>query len=176
VHIDPGGHEITVTAGENVLAAALAAGIPLPHSCRAGRCASCKARLIEGRIAYPEDRLPPGIVASEAARGEVLLCQAMPRSDLRIAARLGPVRADTAHGVIVDAAEALSTGGMRVTLRFLGAVLTARPGQFIDVETAAGERERVPVVMADGALLDVEVLELAPHELVRARGPFDSPR
>ena len=165
-----------MAAGENVLAAALAAGIPLPHSCRAGRCASCKARLIEGRIAYPEDRLPPGIVASEAARGEVLLCQAMPRSDLRIATRLGAVRVDSAHGVIVEATVPLTTGGARVTLRFLGALLPARPGQFIDVETAAGERERVPVVSAESANLDVEVLELAPRELVRARGPFDAPR
>jgi ferredoxin len=165
-----------VTAGENVLAAALAAGIPLPHSCRAGRCASCKARLIEGRIAYPDDRLPPGIVASEAARGEVLLCQAQPRSDLRIAVRLGPVRADSAHGVVVDGATPLAAGGMHVTLRFLGSMLPARPGQFIDVETAAGERERVPVVRSEGANLDVEVLELEPRDLVRARGPFDTPR
>ena len=163
-------------AGENVLAAALAAGIPLPHSCRAGRCATCKARLIEGRIDYPEDRLPPGIVASEAARGEVLLCQARPRSDLRIAARLGTVGADMAHGVVVDAATPLSIGGLRVTLRFLGSTLTARPGQFIDVETAAGECERVPVVGGEGVNLDVEVLELEPRALVRARGPFDSPR
>ena len=165
-----------MTAGENVLAAALAAGIPLPHSCRAGRCASCKARLVEGRVAYPDDRLPPGLVASEAARGEVLLCQAMPRSDLRIAVRLGPAPVDSAHGVIVEAIASLTTGGARVTLRLLGAMLPARPGQFIDVETAAGDRERVPVVRAEGVSLDVEVLELAPRELVRVRGPYDSLR
>ena len=166
-----------MAAGENILAAALAVGIPLPHSCRAGRCASCKARLLSGEIAYPGDSLPPGIVPAEAARGEVLLCQAQPRSDLRIAARLGPISAATAHGVVVEATAPLSTGGWRVTLRFLGAApLAARPGKFIDVETAAGGRERVPVVRAEGMDLDVEVLELAPRELVRARGPFDSPR
>ena len=94
-----------MSAGENVLAAALAAGIPLPHSCRAGRCATCKARLLSGEIAYPDDKLPPGIVASEAARGEVLLCQARPRSDLSIESRRVPVRVSNAAQVEIVAIE-----------------------------------------------------------------------
>ena len=166
---------LRVAAGENLLAAALAAGIPLPHSCRAGRCASCKAKLVAGRIAYPGDQLPPGIVAAEAARGEVLLCQAQPRSDLEIAARTaGAQRA--ASGVVVEGVAPLSMGGQRVTLRFLGAVPAARPGQFLDVETAAGDRERVPVVAVGPGIAEVELLELAAEALVRARGPFDAPR
>jgi CDP-4-dehydro-6-deoxyglucose reductase, E3 len=164
-----------VSAGENVLGAALAAGIPLPHSCRAGRCATCKARLLSGEIAYPGDLLPPGIVAAEAARGEVLLCQARPRSDLLVQTRAG--NAQFASGLVVQGAVPLSTGGRRVTLSFLGATpLQVRPGQFIDVENAAGERERVPVVAVEGRGVDVEVLELEVSALVRARGPFDSPR
>ena len=162
-------------AGENVLAAALAAGIPLPHSCRAGRCATCKARLLSGEIAYPDGRLPPGIVAAEAARGEVLLCQARPRSDLVVQTRVG--NPQSASGLVVQGAAPLSTGGQRVTLSFLGATpLQVRPGQFIEVENAAGEHERVPVVAVDGRGVDVEVLELEVAALVRARGPFDSPR
>jgi CDP-4-dehydro-6-deoxyglucose reductase, E3 len=165
-----------VSAGENVLAAALAAGIPLPHSCRAGRCATCKARLIEGEIAYPGGKLPPGIVAAEAARGEVLLCQAQPRSDLRVQARQ-PAAIQPAVGIEVERTTPLSLGGQRVTLSFLGAALPRlRPGQFIDVENAAGERERVPLVAVAERSADVEVLELDPRSLVRARGPFDSPR
>jgi hypothetical protein len=159
------------------LAAALAAGIPLPHSCRAGRCASCKAKLLAGEIAYPDGVLPPGIVAAEAARGEVLLCQARPRTDLRIATR--PVGGTTAavSGIFVGNSVPISTGGRRITLTLLGAPMAGlQPGRFIDVETADGERERVPVVSVSGQLVDVEVLELAPHSLVRARGPFDSPR
>jgi len=166
---------LRVTAGENLLAAALAAGIPLPHSCRAGRCASCKARLVAGRIAYPGDRLPPGIVAAEAARGEVLLCQAHPRSDVEIATRTASAH-PPASGVVVEGIAPLPAGGQRVTLRFLGAVPAARPGQFLDVETAAGDRERVPVVAVGPGSADVELLELAAEVLVRARGPFDAPR
>jgi benzoate/toluate 1,2-dioxygenase reductase component len=166
---------LRVDAEQNVLAAALAAGIPLPHSCRAGRCASCKARLIAGRIAYPDDQIPPGIVAAEAAGGDVLLCQARPRSDLTIMARTTAAQF-AGSGVVVAGVAPISTGGRRVTLRFPGAMPAMRPGQFLDVENAAGERERVPVVAvsADGA--DVELIELAPESLVRASGPFDAPR
>jgi ferredoxin len=167
---------LLVSAGENVLGAALAAGIPLPHSCRAGRCASCKARLVSGQVAYPNDKLPPGIVASEAARGEVLLCQAQPRSDLQIATRAASP-AQSVAGVVAERSVAISTGGHRVTLQFLGAPLPdLKPGRFIDVEVANGERERVPVVALTSRTVDVEVLELPAEMLVRARGPFDAPR
>jgi ferredoxin len=165
-----------VAAGENILGAALAAGLPQPHSCRAGRCASCKAKLLSGEIAYPGDVLPPGIVASEAARGEVLLCQARPRSDLRIATRAAGT-STAVSGILVGNAVPISTGGQRVALTLLGTPMPGlRPGRFIDVEDAHGQRERVPVVAVNGASVDVEVLELAPPSLVRARGPFDSPR
>ena len=176
VHIEPGGHELRVGVAENILAVALAAGLPLPHSCRGGRCASCKAKLLAGTIAYPGDRLPPGIVAAEAARGEVLLCQARPRSDLRIATRTSPAE-QPVSGIVVERAAPLSTGGQRVTLRFLGTPLPGlRPGRYLDVEAAAGERERVPVVAVTDNGADVEVLELEAQSLVRARGPFDAPR
>jgi len=166
-----------VAADENVLGAALSAGIPLPHSCRAGRCASCKAKLLDGEIAYPGGVLPPGIVASEAARGEVLLCQARPRSDLRVATRAQPATPAHTWGVVAGEASLLGAGGQRVTLRFLGSPSPGiRPGRFIDVETADGGRERVPVVAVTNTGADVELLELVPADLVRARGPFDTPR
>jgi len=165
-----------VGADENVLAAALAAGLPLPHSCRAGRCASCKAKLLAGEIEYPGGSLPPGIVKAEAARGEVLLCQARPRSDLQIATRSSP-GVQPASGIFTQRTSALATGGQRVTVKFLGAPLAGlRPGRFIDVEAASGERERVPVVAVAEDTADVELLELDAYSLVRARGPFDSPR
>jgi hypothetical protein len=83
----------------------------------------------------------------------------------------------SASGLVVRGVARLSTGGQRVTLSFLGATpLQVRPGQFIDVENAAGEHERVPVVAVEGRGVDVEVIELEAAALVRARGPFDSPR
>jgi CDP-4-dehydro-6-deoxyglucose reductase, E3 len=177
VHIEPGGHDIEVAAGDNVLAAALAAGIALPHSCRAGRCASCKARIVSGQVGYPQGRLPPGIVASETARGEVLLCQAQPQTDLHIDTRGAAPLGHESHGVIVGRMEPLALGGMHASLRILGPAMPGlRPGQFVEVETATGERERVPVVAATGSTVDIEVHELAPAQIIRLRGPFDTPR
>jgi CDP-4-dehydro-6-deoxyglucose reductase len=169
---------VSVAAGQNVLAAALAAGIPLPYSCRAGRCATCKATLLAGTIAYPGDALPQGIVSSEAMKGEVLLCQAQPRSHLVVLTRVvGTPPPRPIAAVALESSSALTTGGSRVTLRQIGeARVAARPGHFVDAETAAGARERVGVVAVDGDTLDVEVAEISAMEIVRITGPFDGLR
>jgi ferredoxin len=176
-----------VSAGENVLAAALAAGIPLPHSCRAGRCATCKAKLLSGEIAYPDDRLPPGIVASEAARGEVLLCQARPRSDLFIESRRTSLRPTVFSEAELVLLEPLPLGGKRVRARLLDGALAARPGQFADLRNAAGDLERLAIIDVHGAEMDLEALadgsnlrawlDSGPAIGVRLwlAGPFDRP-
>jgi len=170
-----------------VLAAALAAGIPLPHSCRAGRCATCKAHLVSGEIAYPGGVLPPGIVASEAARGEVLLCQARPRSDLRIRARVVSGTADLAAAIHaeLERIDALPLAALRVRVRIVGGEFPARPGQFVDLGHPSGYFERLPVIRADAGSLDLEAgndgsvfrewldSAPAPGSMLELRGPFD---
>jgi CDP-4-dehydro-6-deoxyglucose reductase, E3 len=167
-----------VPPGENILAAALAAGVPLPYSCRAGRCATCKARLVSGEIEYPGGRLPPGIVAFEAAKGEVLLCQARPLSDLRVATHApGGAGARPKAAVAAIASSPIVIGGTRATLEFVGAAsFTVRPGQFVDVEAADDSRERVPVVAVGTGWIAVELHELAPETVMRICGPYDSLR
>ena len=82
-------HERTLSVPEDlpVLSAAHLAGLPLPHSCRSGRCGSCRARLLQGRIEYL-GAPPLGLSAQESRQGYVLLCQAFARSDLVVEARL----------------------------------------------------------------------------------------
>lgn len=177
--------------GQDVLSAALAAGIAIPHSCRAGRCASCKSRLVSGEIAYPAefgDGPPPGITAAEIARGDVLLCQARPRSDLALEVRRVPVRASNAAQAELVAVEPLPIGALRVRLRFVDSSVAARPGQFVDVRNHAGDAERLPVVGAGAGILEVESPDdgaslhgwLAAHATpgvpLRVSGPFDRPR
>ncbi len=66
-----------------LLDAALGASLNLPHSCKGGNCGSCRARLLQGKIHYPNGR-PLGLSEAEADEGFVLLCQARALGDVSI--------------------------------------------------------------------------------------------
>jgi len=175
-----------VRADENVLGAVLAAGIRLPHSCRAGRCASCKSKLVAGRVEYP-DGAPPGITPDEIARGEVLLCQARPRSDLVVAARRIALDAPEIASAEIIGVDPLPLGALRVRLRISGG-LVARPGQFVNAANQAGDLERLAVVAQRPGELDLEAADdgsalrawlgrdAVPGSPLRLTGPFSGPR
>jgi CDP-4-dehydro-6-deoxyglucose reductase, E3 len=143
VRIEPHGRTIRVRADQPVLDAALGAGLNLPHSCKSGHCASCRARLVSGEIHYPNGRTA-GLTAQEAAQGYVLLCQARARSDLvveaRIIANVGEVEIKTLPCRIA-AMSLLAPDVMQVFLR-LPAVepLQFRAGQYLDVLLEGGRR------------------------------------
>ncbi len=63
--------------GENILDAALAAGLDLPFACKGGVCATCKCKLLEGEI---EMDLSHALSTEEIASGAILSCQAHPIS------------------------------------------------------------------------------------------------
>jgi ferredoxin len=176
-----------VRPDENVLAAALAAGFPLPHGCRAGQCASCKSILVSGRIEYPAGE-PPGITADEIARGEVLLCRASPRSDLVIENRRTPVRPSRGATAQLSAKELAPLGTLLLRFSFVDGSLELRPGQFVELRNHAGDTERLPVVKTgardfdlefpdDGGLLHRWFADHArPGSQFLVSGPFSSPR
>ena len=103
-----------------MLDGARAAGLHLAYGCRTGTCGVCRARLLSGTIDYdayaPPGTVPLGLTAEELAAGHVLLCQARPRSDLRVRTRLARDTQPTS-GVLVEGVAPLSTGGQRVALR-----------------------------------------------------------
>jgi NAD(P)H-flavin reductase/ferredoxin len=69
--------EFPCEPGETVLDAAERAGYSLPYSCRKGVCATCEGDLLRGDVAIgSRDRVGPG--------GNLLFCQARPRSDILI--------------------------------------------------------------------------------------------
>jgi ferredoxin len=187
VLIEPGGHTIRVPRDSNVLGVALASGLALPHSCRAGRCASCKSRLLTGVVEYP-DGPPPGITAAEIARGEVLLCQARPRSDLHIETRRVPVSGQASIEAEIVALERLAFGAFKVSLlRMPGAMFTVRAGQFIDLDNLAGVVDRGVLIAAESDTLAAEIVPGSPladwldasgriGARVRLTGPFDGTR
>ncbi len=157
-------HERSISAAEDVsvLAAAQLAGLPLPHSCRSGRCGSCRARLLSGRIEY-RDGPPPGLSPQESSAGFVLLCQALARTDLVVEARLVPsaasVEVRTLPGRIMRR-ERLSPDVMRLVLRLPSVEsMEFQAGQYLDVLLEGGRRRSYSVVNApnNGSELELHV-------------------
>lgn len=69
----------TWTSSEgSLLDLALRQGIDVSYSCRIGDCQSCVATVLKGMVDYPSGEVPV------LAEDQVLLCQAVPRSDLVI--------------------------------------------------------------------------------------------
>ncbi len=73
----------SLTCGEDeyIWDAAARHDIPLPAMCHQGRCLSCAAKLLSGRVEH--DR-PDQYFDQDSDAGYILLCRALPRSDLRI--------------------------------------------------------------------------------------------
>ena len=64
--------------GETVLEAAMAHKLDVPHSCRAGVCSTCKARVLEGEV---EMAVNHALEDYEVRQGYVLSCQSTPLTD-----------------------------------------------------------------------------------------------
>lgn len=62
----------------NVLDSARTAGLPAPYACKAGVCATCRAKLVSGTVEMGKNY---GLSAEEVAQGYVLTCQAIPTSE-----------------------------------------------------------------------------------------------
>ena len=132
-----------VAPDQSLLDAALGASLNLPHSCKGGNCGSCRARLLQGEIHYPNGP-PLGLSETEAADGFVLMCQARARSDLCIEThevttpdqalikRL-PVRIERASSLSHDVKGLYLRLPVAESFRF-------EAGQYIDIMLSRGRR------------------------------------
>ena len=59
----------------NILDSARAAGLPAPFACKAGVCATCRAKVTSGKV---EMAARYGLTDDEVAAGYVLTCQSVP--------------------------------------------------------------------------------------------------
>lgn len=62
----------------NILDSARAAGMPAPYACKAGVCATCRAKLTSGRVHMAANY---GLSKEEVAQGYILTCQSVPQTD-----------------------------------------------------------------------------------------------
>ena len=81
--LDGTSHTFLCSESQTVLAAAEAAGVPLPSSCCSGVCTTCASRLRSGTVHQPDAM---GVKAELREEGYALLCVAFPRSDLDVLA------------------------------------------------------------------------------------------
>jgi ring-1,2-phenylacetyl-CoA epoxidase subunit PaaE len=65
-------------AAGNILDSARASGLPAPFACKAGVCATCRARIVSGEV---EMAARYGLTDEEVAAGYVLTCQSVPKGD-----------------------------------------------------------------------------------------------
>jgi CDP-4-dehydro-6-deoxyglucose reductase len=158
----PGGETFAAEPGEPVLAAALRAGLNLPHSCKGGHCASCRARIVGGEFEYPGER-PLGLTEDEARQGYALLCQARALTDLRVETREVRPAPDVEVKSLpcrIERLDRVAEDVMAVFLR-LPAVeeLHFRPGQYLDVMLSEGRRRSFSIASApaDGRLVELHV-------------------
>ena len=155
--------------GQSLLDAALCASLNLPHSCKGGNCGSCRARLLDGEIDYPNGP-PLGLSETEVAEGYVLLCQARARGDVsleipkistpdQILTKRLPAR--------IERAVALSHDVMGLYLRLPAAeAFEFQAGQYIDVMLSGGRRRSFSIASPphDSRLLELHVRRVAGGE------------
>lgn len=167
VTLKKSGRRFAVAADETVLEAAQRAGIALSYSCRAGICASCKATLLEGRCVYPHQP-PLALDADERAHHAVLLCQAVPASDLLLEAREVPTVEDIARRELAVVVVDKRPLAPEVTGLYLAPIageprLRWLPGQYLDVLLPDGRRRAFSIASgprADG-MIELHVRHVA---------------
>jgi toluene monooxygenase electron transfer component len=71
---------IECNRGEPVLHAGLRQGIGLPYECATGTCGTCRARIMSGDLDNGWSEAP-GLALLKPEKGDVLMCQARPRTD-----------------------------------------------------------------------------------------------
>lgn len=151
ITIASSGRRFSARPGETVLNAALRHGVVLPYSCKNGTCASCKCRVVEGKVQYPYN--PPSALAfDDLYSGWALSCQAVAEGDLVIEARELeqvadiPVRKLPAR---VESLEKFTPEIMRLRLKLPKAArLQFLAGQYIDIIQADGKRRAFSIASA----------------------------
>jgi CDP-4-dehydro-6-deoxyglucose reductase len=189
VRLKQSGREFSVQLGETVLSAAVRARLGLPYSCRSGECGSCKARLVSGAVSGGDGE---ALTATERAAGFVLLCRAIPDSDLEVLAREAgagqPVPPVLTLPARVARMERLAHDVMGLWLKLPATLFfDYRAGQYVDLLLPGGRRRsfslagrpkpnaelELHVRRVPGGRFTAQVFEkMRPGDFLRLRGPY----
>ena len=78
------GTAVACAAGQSVLEACLAAGLPMPYNCRSGECAECRAVLLSGSVDESPGADPAVFTDADRRKGRILTCLCAPTSDIAL--------------------------------------------------------------------------------------------
>ena len=145
--------------GVSILEAAQNRGLVLEHSCRTGRCGSCKARVASGSTVPL--RAPVALSDDERRDGWVLTCTDEATSDLRldiedlgalvgIETRVTPARIDKLERLAPDVVRIELRLPPKNSFRFLA-------GQYVDVTSPGGVKRSYSIASAAAAPDRVEL-------------------
>jgi ring-1,2-phenylacetyl-CoA epoxidase subunit PaaE len=81
IHDGSGAHAFEVKWPDTILTAGLRQGIPLPYSCRAGRCSTCVARCVKGKVRMTVNEV---LTDNDLREGLVLTCVGYAETDVEL--------------------------------------------------------------------------------------------
>lgn len=185
------GRQFTAHADESLLDAGLRAGVTLPHSCRTGRCSSCKARVLDGSTTATQAE--SGLTPAEREAGWVLSCVRSADTDVALEIEdLGDLRLPAARTLPcrIDSLEPLAEDVLKVQLRLPPtAGFEPLPGQYLEVLGPAGLRRSYSIAnlpsidkrvelhirrVPGGAMSDYWFEQARANDLLRLHGPAGS--
>jgi NAD(P)H-flavin reductase/DNA-binding IclR family transcriptional regulator/ferredoxin len=110
VTVDPVDITVEATTDEPILQSLLRRGVMVPHGCRHGDCARCKALVTEGRVEMAPGYSRYALMDHERSEGYALLCSARPCGNVC-------VELDTTEEVVVDESRAVREWQAEVVAR-----------------------------------------------------------
>lgn len=144
------GQQFSSNGNESILNSALQNNIHLPHSCRNGRCNTCRCRVVAGETTLLADE--SGLTAEEQASGWILSCVRSANTDLTLEMHgipTTPLPPSKTLPCRINQLEKLSTDVMKVGLRLPPtADFAFLPGQYIEVIGPHGVRRSYSLAQA----------------------------
>jgi CDP-4-dehydro-6-deoxyglucose reductase len=183
------GRSFTAERGVSILDAASAAGLVLEHSCRTGRCGSCKAQVLSGSTLPLRDET--SLTAEEIASRWILTCTreaecnvALDIEDLSALAGISPKTLPCR----INAIRRVASDVVNVELRLPpNAGFAFLAGQYVDVTGPSGIKRSYSIAsdarataklelhirhVAGGAMSDYWFETAKVNDLLRFRGPL----
>jgi len=181
VSLSKSARSFSLAPDQSVLEAALQAGMNLPHGCKGGNCGACRARLLEGRVRYPQGR-PLGLCDPEVADGYILLCQARAVEDLLIEA----IDVSTPEKAVIkrlpsriERMETLCHDVLGVYLKLpVAESFEFQAGQYLDVMLGGGRRRSFSIASPphDARLIELHVRRVPGGEWTESLFAHPEPR